>query len=72
MQLEIDAISLTGAQAGLITDDVHRNAKVMKLDPSKIDGLLAANKVVIVAGFRVYQKQEKLLHLAEEGLIQLL
>lgn len=48
----IDAISLTGAQAGLITDNVHRNAKVLKLDPSKIDGLLAINKVVIVAGFQ--------------------
>lgn len=48
----IDAISLTGAQAGLITDNVHRNAKVLKLDPSKIDGLLATNKVVIVAGFQ--------------------
>lgn len=48
----IDAISLTGAQAGLITDNVHRNAKVLKLDPSKIDGLLASNKVVIVAGFQ--------------------
>lgn len=48
----IEAISLTGAQAGLITDNVHRNAKVMKMDPSKIDGLLATNKVVIVAGFQ--------------------
>ncbi|MGB2873544.1 aspartate kinase, partial [Psychrobacillus psychrotolerans] len=48
----IEAISLTGAQAGLITDSVHRNAKVMRMDPSKIDGLLAANKVVIVAGFQ--------------------
>lgn len=36
----IEAISLTGAQAGLITDSVHRNAKVMRMDPSKIDGLL--------------------------------
>ncbi|WP_277586675.1 aspartate kinase [Psychrobacillus antarcticus] len=50
--LGIDAISLTGAQAGLITDGVHRNAKIMKLDPSKIDDLLATNKVVIVAGFQ--------------------
>ncbi|MFF2755106.1 aspartate kinase [Psychrobacillus sp. NPDC058041] len=48
----IDSISLTGWQAGLQTDEVHRNAKVVKLEASKILNLLSDNKVVVVAGFQ--------------------
>lgn len=50
--LDIDAISLTGWQAGLQTDNVHRNARVEKLDGAKILNLLEDGKVVIVAGFQ--------------------
>lgn len=63
----IDAISLTGAQAGLITDNVHRNAKILKLDPSKIDGLLATNKVVIVAGFQGISEEGEITTLGRGG-----
>lgn len=48
----IDSISLTGWQAGLQTDEIHRNAKVVKLEASKILHLLSDNKVVVVAGFQ--------------------
>lgn len=50
--LDIDAISLTGWQAGLQTDNVYRNARVENLDGSKILNLLEEGKVVIVAGFQ--------------------
>lgn len=50
--LGINAVSLTGWQAGIQTDNVHRNAKVVKLDESKIVNLLNENNVVIVAGFQ--------------------
>jgi len=50
--LDIDAISLTGWQAGLQTDNVYRNARVENLDGSKILNLLEEDKVVIVAGFQ--------------------
>ena len=68
----IDAISLTGAQAGLITDGVHRNAKIMKLDPTKIDNLLATNKVVIVAGFQGISEAGEITTLGRGDLTQLL
>ena len=63
----IDAISLTGAQAGLITDDIHRNAKILKLDPSKIDSLLDTNKVVIVAGFQGISEEGEITTLGRGG-----
>ena len=63
----IDAISLTGGGAGLITDNVHRNAKILKLDPSKIDSLLASNKVVIVAGFQGISEEGEITTLGRGG-----
>ncbi len=50
--LGVNAISLTGWQAGIQTDHVHRNARIKKLDPTKINSYLSENQVVIVAGFQ--------------------
>src|SRR5216117_1261047 len=50
--LEIKAISLTGAQAGIVTDGVHTKAKIQNITPKKIHELLDAGNVVIVAGFQ--------------------
>jgi aspartate kinase len=50
--LGVDAISLTGAQAGIVTDGVHTKAKIQNITPKKIHALLSAGKVVIVAGFQ--------------------
>lgn len=63
----IDAISLTGWQAGLHTDNVHRNAKVLQLDPIKILGLLNDNKVVIVAGFQGATEDNEITTLGRGG-----
>ena len=46
------AVSLTGAQAGIITDAVHTKAKIAQLTPKKIHGFLKAGNIVIVAGFQ--------------------
>lgn len=46
------AISLTGWQAGLQTDGVYTNARVLCLSSEKISDLLAKNNAVIVAGFQ--------------------
>ena len=50
--LGIDAISLTGAQAGILTDGVHTKAKIQNITPKQVHTLLNAGKVVIVAGFQ--------------------
>lgn len=46
------AVSLTGGQAGIATDGVHGNAKILKIDTSRIQKELDAGKVVVVAGFQ--------------------
>src|SRR3954467_6927680 len=48
----VDAISYTGAQAGIFTDQVHTKAKIRKIDATPLEKDLAAGKVIIVAGFQ--------------------
>lgn len=51
-QLKDKAISLTGAQAGIITDGIFSRARILKVDAQKIKKYLKRNYVVIVAGFQ--------------------
>lgn len=51
-KLGFPAVSLTGAQAGLMTDGVYGNARVLGLGNSRIAGELSAGKIVVVAGFQ--------------------
>ena len=46
------AISLTGAEAGILTDRIHTKAKIANINPRLIEELLADGYVVIVAGFQ--------------------
>lgn len=50
--LGCSAVSLTGAQAGIHTDGVHGNARILSVDTSRIQKELAAGKIVVVAGFQ--------------------
>ncbi|MEA4882045.1 MAG: aspartate kinase [Clostridia bacterium] len=46
------AVSLTGGQAGIITDDAFGDARIRKIDPKRILEALAQGKVAVVAGFQ--------------------
>ena len=46
------AISLTGAEAGVLTDRAHTRAKIANITPRQIHALLAEDYIVIVAGFQ--------------------
>jgi aspartate kinase len=50
--IDIPAASLTGAQAGIVTDPVHTKAKIQNITPKRIHDLLDQGNVVIVAGFQ--------------------
>ncbi len=50
--LDIPATSLTGAQAGIVTDGVHTKAKIQNISPKEVHAMLDAGNVVIVAGFQ--------------------
>ncbi|MBI5866087.1 MAG: aspartate kinase, partial [Planctomycetes bacterium] len=47
-----EAISMTGAQAGMRTDDVHTRARIRSIDTPRIQHVLDDGKIVIVAGFQ--------------------
>src|ERR1700682_3816722 len=46
------AISLTGAEAGIVTDRIHTKARIANISPKQIQELLADDYIVIVAGFQ--------------------
>ena len=46
------AISLTGSQAGILTDDLHVNANIIEMKSFRVEQALEENKVVILAGFQ--------------------
>jgi aspartate kinase len=48
----IPAASMTGAQAGIVTDGVHTKAKIQNITPKAVHDQLNQGKVVIVAGFQ--------------------
>ena len=48
----IPAVSLTGAQAGIVTDGVHTKAKIQNITPKRTHDLMNQGNVVIVAGFQ--------------------
>ena len=50
--MDIPAVSLTGAQAGIVTDGVHTKAKIQNITPKQVHALLDKGNVVIVAGFQ--------------------
>ncbi len=50
--LGVPAISLSGAQAGMRTSSVHRNARILAIEPQRVRDEVEKGRVVIVAGFQ--------------------
>jgi aspartate kinase len=48
----VPAVSLTGGQAGIITEKVPSKARILKIDPKRVMEELNDGKVVVVAGFQ--------------------
>lgn len=48
----IRATALTGAQAGIITNDVHGDARILRVEPHAVKELLEAGVVPVIAGFQ--------------------
>ena len=65
--LGVPAISLTGAQAGIVTDGVHTKAKIKNITPKQIRALLDQGQVVIVAGFQGQTKEGQITTLGRGG-----
>jgi aspartate kinase len=47
-----DAISFTGSQSGIITNDRHVDARIVEVRPYRIQDELARGKIVVIAGYQ--------------------
>ena len=65
--LGCDAISFTGPQVGIVTDDVHTKARIVKVGDSTIRKALNMGKVVMVAGFQGMNKDHEITTLGRGG-----
>ena len=50
--LGYDAVSLTGYQVGVHTDDVYGNARINRIDQDRIRKELSDGRIVVIAGFQ--------------------
>jgi aspartate kinase len=61
------AASLTGAQAGIVTDGVHTKAKIANITPKRVHELLDAGHAVIIAGFQGETPDQQITTLGRGG-----
>jgi aspartate kinase len=47
-----EAVSLTGSQAGIVTDDSHTKAKIVEVRGQRVHDALDRDRIVLVAGFQ--------------------
>lgn len=66
-KLGFPVISLTGWQAGFKTKSDHCNARIKKIDTSRLEHELNSNKIVIVAGFQGIDKYDDITTLGRGG-----
>jgi len=57
--LGLEAVSLSGAQAGLRTDKVHGKARILAVEPGRIHQELERGRVIIVSGFQGITEEEE-------------
>ena len=62
-----DAISFTGSQSGIITNDDHLQAKILDVKPFRILDSLNKGKIVIVAGFQGVSLSKEITTLGRGG-----
>jgi aspartate kinase len=63
----VEAVSYTGAQAGIFTDEVHTKAKIKKINAHALEKDLSAGKVIIVAGFQGINDEGQITTLGRGG-----
>jgi aspartate kinase len=62
-----EAISLTGSQAGIVTDTMHSKAKIVEIRPQRIHGALDDGKIVLVCGFQGVSTEHEVTTLGRGG-----
>jgi aspartate kinase len=64
---DVPAVSFTGSQSGIITNDAHTNARIVEVRPYRVQDELARGKVVIVAGYQGVSYKKEVTTLGRGG-----
>ncbi|HEY5557385.1 aspartate kinase [Acetobacterium sp.] len=62
-----DVVSLTGAQCGIVTSNVHKKARINDINTHRMEKELAAGKIIIVAGFQGVNENKDITTLGRGG-----
>src|SRR5712691_9533137 len=62
-----DAISFTGSQSGIITNDRHIDARIIEVRPVRVQDELARGKIVVVAGYQGVSYRKEITTLGRGG-----
>lgn len=65
--LGFDAISFTGSQSGILTNDRHFDARIIEVRPHRIEDELSRGKIVIVAGYQGMSYKREITTLGRGG-----
>jgi aspartate kinase len=65
--LGVEAISLTGSQAAIITDEAHTGARIQEIRATRVREELEQDRVVIVAGFQGVSRAKEVTTLGRGG-----
>jgi aspartate kinase len=63
----VPAVSFTGSQSGIVTNDAHTNARIVEVRPFRVQDELARGKVVIVAGYQGVSYKKEVTTLGRGG-----
>ena len=66
-RLGYDAVSLTGSQAGILTDTVHTKARILEITPRRVQEAMDQGKIVLVAGFQGVSTEKDVTTLGRGG-----
>jgi aspartate kinase len=62
-----DAISFTGSQSGIITNDRHIDARIIEVRPFRVQDELARGKIVVIAGYQGVSYKKEVTTLGRGG-----
>jgi len=63
----VDALSFTGSQSGIITDESHRRARIKRILGDRVRAAIADHRVAIVAGFQGVSEKKEITTLGRGG-----
>jgi aspartate kinase len=66
-ELGCPAVSLTGGQAGVVTEDIYRKARIKEIKLDRIKKELKADKVVVITGFQGIDSEGNIITIGRGG-----